>query len=334
MLEERGLADSPHWFLLQGPMGWNCYYRNELDTAEECAAKALRYGEQVGFVRDVVETRLLKALILFARGDATGAEGLMRKMRLVVETVDASDVGSALDAWAIRLSLRRGDSRAALKWADRRHLTLEEPFSFRFAFECMTWAEMLYRQGRYDETADMLEGFGQLCSKRNLMLAVLDANLLYSATLYALGNRDGSKAVMERALTSAEPEGCVRPFINYGSIISPVLLEMVRDGWKNQDDLFLRMVLKACGIADEYVEMLRKPPGPKEMDDLTAREIEILRLMSTGYTNREIADKIFVSLHTIKSHIKHIYAKMNVVTRTQAVRRLQELSAAERAFFR
>ena len=60
--------------------------------------------------------------------------------------------------------------------------------------------------------------------------------------------------------------------------------------------------------------------------DLTDRELEILHIISLGHSNQEIADKLFVSLNTIKTHINNIYSKLNVKRRTQAVSKARELN--------
>ncbi len=60
--------------------------------------------------------------------------------------------------------------------------------------------------------------------------------------------------------------------------------------------------------------------------DLTSRELEILHIISQGHSNQEIADKLFVSLNTIKTHINNIYSKLNVKRRTQAVLKARELN--------
>ncbi len=58
---------------------------------------------------------------------------------------------------------------------------------------------------------------------------------------------------------------------------------------------------------------------------LSQREMEVLELLAEGYSNKEIGDKLFVSLNTIKTHISSIYQKLNVQRRTQAIQRAREL---------
>ncbi|WP_258098485.1 LuxR C-terminal-related transcriptional regulator [Marinoscillum pacificum] len=60
--------------------------------------------------------------------------------------------------------------------------------------------------------------------------------------------------------------------------------------------------------------------------NLSERELEVLHLLADGYSNQEIADKLFVSLNTIKTHISKLYQKLNVSRRTQAVQKARDLA--------
>jgi ATP/maltotriose-dependent transcriptional regulator MalT len=79
---------------------------------------------------------------------------------------------------------------------------------------------------------------------------------------------------------------------------------------------YIPVLLEACGIAST-------PPSScvpvDDLEYLTRREVEILRLIATGASNQQIADQTFVALSTVKTHIKHIYGKLGVTNRTQAI---------------
>ena len=60
---------------------------------------------------------------------------------------------------------------------------------------------------------------------------------------------------------------------------------------------------------------------------ISDRELEVLQLMAQGLSNQEIADKLFVSLHTIKTHSSNLYSKLNVKRRTQAIQKAREMSS-------
>jgi DNA-binding NarL/FixJ family response regulator len=73
-------------------------------------------------------------------------------------------------------------------------------------------------------------------------------------------------------------------------------------------------------IARKVVSSFRETPVVENHDaSLTRRENEILELLGKGYGNKEIADKLFVSIHTVRTHIYHIYEKLHVRNRVEAV---------------
>lgn len=73
-------------------------------------------------------------------------------------------------------------------------------------------------------------------------------------------------------------------------------------------------------IARKVVETFRSPsPQKSETEDLSKREHEILALLAKGYRYKEIADQLFISIETVRTHLRHIYEKLHVRSRTEAV---------------
>ncbi len=323
MLDRRGLSESPLKSSLYLPMAWIAYYRNDLHGAQEYVVSAMAFGEQATFVRDVVDGWLLLLLIRLARGEPEEAARSVQKAREVVRGLDASDTVASLDAWIIRISMVKGDLKAAMRWADQRKLSMDEPFSNRFLHECLANVEVLHRQGFHEKAAGMLQELRGLCSDRNLMVAVFDIDLFYAGVLHALNDHEGAVAVMERAVAFADSEGFVKPMWDYGPLIAPIVLEMAGSRPEKQTSLFFQVLMESCGITREDASPLNRPAT--RAGDLTSREIEILKLMAAGYKNQEIAEKAFVSLPTIKTHNRHIFDKLDVKTRTQAIKRAREL---------
>ena len=128
---------------------------------------------------------------------------------------------------------------------------------------------------------------------------------------------------MEKALGFAEKEGCIRPFVDYWRFVSPVLMDISEKHLYTHNNLFLEIILDACGIAQDSAILTRL--ADRGSTDLSQREMEIFQLMSLGYRNKEIAEKAFISLSTVKTHISHILQKLGVKTRGQAITRAQEM---------
>lgn len=78
-------------------------------------------------------------------------------------------------------------------------------------------------------------------------------------------------------------------------------------------------------VARKVVASLHTPESPKPEDDLyklSKREKEVLKLLADGFRNKEIAEKLFLSTHTVKSHIFHIYEKLHVQSRVEALNKV------------
>ena len=89
---------------------------------------------------------------------------------------------------------------------------------------------------------------------------------------------------------------------------------------------YVGKVLEACGAGvTAPTRASSRGTAGLFLEPITERELDVLRLLDTGLSNREIAERLFVSLDTVKSHTKHIYAKLGVRARHQAVGRAKEL---------
>ncbi len=323
MLKHMGLADGPFRLPLLLPMAWNRYLRNDLKGAGECVAETLQRGQRPEYLKDTFEGELLTSLICMAEGNLDGAERSLSETLHVPGVYNSASTKALIDAWYIRLSMLRGDLRAARAWAEQKEFPFKEPCSFAQVNEFVILAEVWYWLGHFRRSADILKRLRVLCANNHLGLAVLDIDLLYSAALYNLNDFKGAQDAMHRALAVADREGIVRPFINHGSMISPVLRDMV----STIGTQWISSRLKALLNALEIPVKTKPAEGRVPADDnrrLTAREIEILELLADGHKYAEVADRAFVSLNTVRSHVRTIFKKLGVKTTEQAVREFRK----------
>ncbi len=325
LVKRKGLLGTPLKDLLYLPMAWVHYHHNDLDNALKYAEDALKYAEPPSCpVGDVIEGNLLLCLIYRARNRPRDAARCLEKMERVSKEISAPETSVSVHPWVVRFTLQGGDIRYALQWSKERKLSLDEPFSYRLIDEVITQADLLYRLQSYEEVLEMLNRFRPLCVEQDMMEAVLQIDLFLCAAHYSLGHNDQAGRICEKALAWAETEGYVRPFADFAPIISPVVAALVgtHERWRMRPCVAAALADSSAGQSKECC------PAANETRtgvDLTDREAEILRLMAADYQYKEIAHKACISLETVRTHAKHILAKLDSASRRQAIRKAREM---------
>ncbi len=141
--------------------------------------------------------------------------------------------------------------------------------------------------------------------------------VLQAAALYINGKKEDALQRLGEALTLAKPGGFIRLFVDEG----PPMMELLKEAEKR--DIapdYVPHILNAFGKVKAM-----KSAADQPVEQLSERELEVLRLLQTELSGPEIASKLMVSLNTLRTHTKNIYAKLGVNNRRSAVRRAGEL---------
>ncbi|MEV0396551.1 LuxR C-terminal-related transcriptional regulator [Polymorphospora rubra] len=151
----------------------------------------------------------------------------------------------------------------------------------------------------------------------------LDAGLLEALTASRLGDRRRATRVLELVLALAEPEGFRRVFVRYGPPVRDLLAAHLDSGtayWPLVNELIAATGERLSGPAPAAA-----PPGPAPGEELTERELTVLRYLQSILSNVEIAAEMSLSVNTVKTHVRNIYRKLDATRRREAVRRAREL---------
>jgi len=152
----------------------------------------------------------------------------------------------------------------------------------------------------------------------HFVIQLVEITVLESLVLDKQGKREQALESLQSAIDLAKPGGWVRPFLEAGLPMTLLLERLSGKGvhpeYVSQLLLTIRNIRQSSVISETTPHVL-----PNTFEDLTNRELDILELLAQRLQNKEIANQLFVSTHTVKDHLKHIYQKLGANTRRQAV---------------
>jgi LuxR family maltose regulon positive regulatory protein len=161
--------------------------------------------------------------------------------------------------------------------------------------------------------------------------SALDILLVQALAHQAQGNLPLAMASLEQALVLAEPEGYVRIFMDEGepmrSLISDFRSQIISQSGGHGHQLlsYLNKLLAAFAQPEAITHSTTADRKSEMVEPLSQRELEVLRLIAQGLSNREIGERLFLALSTVKGHARIIFDKLQVQNRTEAVARAREL---------
>ena len=158
------------------------------------------------------------------------------------------------------------------------------------------------------------------------MGSVVEILVVQALALQVRGDVPAALVPLERALALAEPEGYVRLFVDEGPTMEQLLLEATARGIMPDYTGKLLAAFEAEGRIDPDDSPRPTPPASQPLaEPLSDRELEVLHLIAQGLSNREIGERLFLAIITVKGHNRNIFRKLQVRRRTEAVARAREL---------
>ncbi len=299
---------------------------DELGSAARHLEKGIELGERGGNSETVLDGYLSLARVRQAAGDRDGCVAALRGADRLAEALGRGDWALRVAAWRARLDVARGDLRAADRWMEDRGDGTREELCYPREFEHVTSARMLVAGGEREGALNLLERLLGAAEAGGRGGRVVEILVVRAVAQGAEGDGSGALAALGRAAALAEAEGYVRIFADEGAPMAAMLKRLQREARRRVaggvSAGYVAKLLSAMGEGSSPVGT-RGTAGPL-IEPLSEREHEVLALVAEGISNQEIAGRLFISLDTVKSHLKRLYGKLGVHSRTQAVARAKE----------
>jgi LuxR family maltose regulon positive regulatory protein len=267
-----------------------------------------------------------RARLRQVEGDLDGALELLDRAERLYIRGPVPEV-RPIAALRVRVWIAQGRLAEALDWARAQGLSADDDLDYPHEYAHITLARVLIAR----RDGDALGLLGRLLAEADAhgrTGIAIEILVLQALAHRARGRTAAGLGALERALTLAEPEGYVRTFVDEGESMRDLLRHAVAAGISGA---YARRLLSAFGAQTPAVADLPAAARAGLVEPLTAREVEIMRLVAAGMRNQEVADHLVISLPTVKRHVANAYGKLGVTHRTEAVARATELGLLERA---
>jgi LuxR family maltose regulon positive regulatory protein len=294
-------------------LGRLSYEHNRLDDAAQDIHRYIDLCQQWRDINLQAVGNILLARLEQTRGNPEEAQKAMRSAEQLADKHSLSPRQSILvKSNLARVWLAQGNLERLSQFIQKSSVTIEDDIPSQRESEYIILLRLLLAQGDYDASLALSKRLLQQAETGKRMGRVIEVLVLQALIFQGSKDLDQALAVLKRALVLARPERYIRTFIDEGE-------PMVR----------LLHLARSRQIETQYVtdllNAIQKAPGTKQLlpqllsEPLTAREVELLKLIESGSSNQEIAEKLVISIATVKRHISNIYTKLDVKTRTQAI---------------
>ncbi len=292
---------------------------NELDEAES----QLRQGLEISRPWLNLDTLYIAhaglARIQESRGDYEGALGLWEELRQAARNLKAPWAVARAEAHRAFLWARLGNHMAARRWVERAATSSQETIPSIQEAQALSLARVLIALGEMDRVTAILNTIKQSAEAGGRRDRCIETLTLRAVVSQTEGRTADALSDLRASLALAEPDGYVRVYLDEGEPMARLLRQAAARDPANTYVANLLAEFEKTQGPQVPSERLAPPDRSDSPDRLTHRELEVLRLLAEGLTNREVAEKLYLSPNTLRVYTYNIYQKLDVHNRTQAV---------------
>lgn len=293
-----------------------CYEWNDLDAALAHGQRGVQLARLIENADRFVAGEVLLARLRLAQGNPASAAALLAQAERSARQRNFLNRMPEIAAARVLTFLHQGNLAAAAHLAQTHDLPIGK-------------ARVHLAQGDTSTALALLEQVHSQAEAHGWEDERLKVMVLQVLALQACGETDAAIQLLADALSLAEPGGCIRLFVDEGLPMSHLVSTAAARGLMPD---YSRNLLSAFHAGERKREgTSHRPaaapgtPGQAPIEPLSQREVEVLQLIAQGRSNREISERLFVALDTVKGHNRNIFSKLQVQRRTEAVARARDL---------
>ena len=292
------------------------YTKRDLTRAEEFAWKALEYCGRFDMDYLLLESseRILAAVRMAVAGE-NDALSMISRYRERQTAFPVRFIHDKMVVLEIEIAIRQGNLDFAENFFKSPRLSFGHEADPLNLDKRIVHAKWLAAQNEWDDAGRMLKDIAELAKKYGYCAKLIKVRIIQSRVQQVQGNMDGALEELKEAVGLAEKEEFISPFFEEGRDLVPLLNRL-----RSLSPRFIDGILDTSLLLNDGVTHGKlKHSQSDAFEALSRRELDVLKCIADGFSNAEIAEKLFISLGTVKWHVNNIFGKLHVKSRTRAV---------------
>lgn len=323
--KENGLSQTALVGWLYALWGEILAEKHELEQARELAIQGVNLTDHGKDVILLSSSTLCLLRVLFSQRDWDEAAAIIQAVNGHTPEKEMSPwITNQMAAWQARIWLAQGKLDRASRWAEESEFDVDDALLPLHDFDYVVLARILTAEGRLDEAGRLLQRLYEAAEAGGRISKAIELLVLQALVYQAKGDVGQALGALEAALDLAEPGGFTGIFVDEGPAMAHLLSEAQRRGVAPQPVRRLLAAFEGTGAGPDGA-LPAETPGSELIEPLSERELEVLHCIAEGLSNREIANRLYLSLNTVKVHARNIYGKLGAHRRTEAVARAKAL---------
>ena len=306
---------------------------NQLESASELLERGVELGRRWSQWEILTTGYFALVRIKMAQGQVESAFELLQRLEDMAVKLELPMAEGPVKAVRAFWQARRGDLEPARDWAQACGIAAQSKIPYLQEADALILARVWIALQKNEEAMALIDRLLESTQAGERWGRVAELRLYQALGWQALQDEDAALGALQSAFQLAEPEGYIRLFLDEGQPMRTLLDQAARHAIAPG---YVSRLLESFAQNGTSVQPVKAPARESTFDSarqaaysqdpLSDRELEVLRLVARGMTNQEIADELVISLNTVKSHVKNIYARLQVRNRAEAISVAKEIN--------
>ncbi|MEO6287486.1 MAG: LuxR C-terminal-related transcriptional regulator [Dyadobacter sp.] len=296
------------------------YFWTDLEGAAENIKIAYNLCIKEADITSKVLALVVYSVVLHGQRDLIGAEIKMKELEVIMQKNKVNPFQESMYVgWKAIFLVFQNELEKARAFLEAHGVESGKTVSYVEEYRYFAFAILLIAEKKMDEAFLLVNQLYEMASTQSRIERMIEIKILLTVIFRATGEKEKAISSLTDSLNLAAPADILMSHLNYLDQINPLLQEVFKNQARGETDISNPFINKLKTAIE------KRKTAPSNHFNLTTRDLEALKLMAENLSNQQIAEKLFISMNTVKTRLKNLFVKLEVDNRSKAVDKAREM---------